>query len=76
MSYQLIHLFVSALCSVLCVLMRNQKIEIILILRQQFNFDIVNVAFIHKRTNELKIIILVKKLYFVVKYTEEFERSV
>jgi hypothetical protein len=44
MSYQLKSLFLSALSSVLFVFLWKQENILILFLRQQLNFDIVNVA--------------------------------
>jgi len=46
MSYQLIHVFVSALGSDLFVVLRKQQFLLILFLRQQLYFHIVNVAVI------------------------------
>jgi hypothetical protein len=48
MSYQLIHVFVRALGSVLSVGLRNEQIIIILFLKQQFHFDTMNFAVVCK----------------------------
>ena len=47
MSYQMIYIFVSALGSVLFVVLREQQIELTLVLCQQMNFDIVSVAVVY-----------------------------
>ena len=46
MSYKLIHVCVKRLGSVLFVVLRKEEIVLILFLRQQPNFDFVNIAVI------------------------------
>jgi len=46
--YQLVHIFVIVLGSVLCDVLWKQQIVLILNLRLPLNFDIMNVAVIYK----------------------------
>jgi len=48
MSYQLIHVFVIWLGSVLFVVLTERQILLLLFLRKPLNFDILNVAVIYK----------------------------
>jgi len=48
MSYQLIQVNVSALDSILCVVLRKQQIVLISRSREQLSFDIVIVAVLYK----------------------------
>jgi len=48
MSYQPIHVFVNALGSVSYVVLRYQYILLILFMREQINFDTMNVAVLYK----------------------------
>ena len=65
MSYQMIYVFVSALGSVLFVVLREQQIELSLVLWEQLNFNIVNVAVVYKGERNWKFNYVIKATNFV-----------
>jgi hypothetical protein len=64
-SYQLIHVFVSAFGSVLCVIMRMQQIVLILFQRQNFNLRTGNMAVMYKEQIKLTCNCTVKDKYII-----------
>ena len=61
----MIYVFVSALGSVLFVVLREQQIELSLVLWEQLNFNIVNVAVVYMGERNWKFNYVIKATNFV-----------